>query len=84
MTDAPVDLRAALRQLNQEVGVPMDQLVRTVEQALALIRELKPRRAWFTHIAHELPHAETITRLIDAGYPNVSLAYDGLQFEVRV
>jgi len=35
MTDAPVDLRAALRQLNQEVGVPMDQLVRTVEQALA-------------------------------------------------
>ena len=35
-TDAPVDLRAALRQLNQEVGVPMDQLVRTVEQALAL------------------------------------------------
>ena len=60
---------------------PMHQ---TVEQALALIRELKPRRAWFTHIAHELPHAETVARLIDAGYPNVSLAYDGLQFEVRV
>jgi hypothetical protein len=31
-----------------------------------------------------LPHAETIARLIDAGYPNVSLAYDGLHFEVRV
>jgi phosphoribosyl 1,2-cyclic phosphate phosphodiesterase len=60
---------------------PMHQ---TVEQALALVRELRPRRAWFTHIAHELPHAETNARLLAAGYPNVSLAYDGLQFEVRV
>ena len=60
---------------------PMHQ---TVEQALALIRELKPRRAWFTHIAHELPHQETIARLVAAGYPNVSLAYDGLHFEVQV
>jgi len=60
---------------------PMHQ---TVEQALALICELKPRRAWFTHIAHELPHTETIARLTNAGYSNVSLAYDGLRFEVRV
>jgi phosphoribosyl 1,2-cyclic phosphate phosphodiesterase len=60
---------------------PMHQ---TVEQALAVVRELKPRRAWFTHIAHELPHAETNTRLIGAGYPHVSMAYDGLRFEVRV
>jgi phosphoribosyl 1,2-cyclic phosphate phosphodiesterase len=60
---------------------PMHQ---TVEQALGLIKELKPRRAWFTHIAHELPHTETIARLAKAGYPNVSLAYDGLQFEVRI
>jgi phosphoribosyl 1,2-cyclic phosphate phosphodiesterase len=65
----------------RDVPHPMHQ---TVEQALALIRELKPRRAWFTHIAHELPHAETIARLNDAGYPNVSLAYDGLHFEVRL
>jgi phosphoribosyl 1,2-cyclic phosphate phosphodiesterase len=65
----------------RDVPHPMHQ---TVEQALAVIRELKPRRAWFTHIAHELPHAETIARLIAAGYPNVSLAYDGLHFEVRV
>ncbi len=35
-TDAPVDLREAQRQLNRDVGVTMDQLVRTVEQALAL------------------------------------------------
>jgi phosphoribosyl 1,2-cyclic phosphate phosphodiesterase len=60
---------------------PMHQ---TVEQALALVRELKPGRAWFTHIAHELPHAETNARLKDEGYPNVELAYDGLELEVRV
>ncbi len=60
---------------------PMHQ---TVEQALELIRELKPRRAWFTHIAHELPHAETNARLVNAGYTHVSLAYDGLQLEVQV
>ena len=60
---------------------PMHQ---TVDQALALIRELRPRRAWFTHIAHELPHSETNQRLIDAGFPNVALAYDGLHFEVRL
>ncbi len=60
---------------------PMHQ---TVEQALALVRELKPRRAWFTHIAHELPHSETNARLIDAGFPNVALAYDWLRFEVHV
>ncbi len=60
---------------------PMHQ---TVEQALEVVRELKPRRAWFTHIAHELPHSETNARLIQAGYPHVQLAYDGLHFEVEV
>jgi phosphoribosyl 1,2-cyclic phosphate phosphodiesterase len=60
---------------------PMHQ---TVEQALNLVRELAPKRAWFTHIAHELPHASTNARLIAAGYPNVALAYDGLHFEARV
>jgi riboflavin kinase/FMN adenylyltransferase len=55
-----------------------------VEQALVLIERLKPRRAWFTHIAHDLPHAETNQRLLNMGYPHVQLAYDGLQFEVQV
>jgi phosphoribosyl 1,2-cyclic phosphate phosphodiesterase len=60
---------------------PMHQ---TVEQALALIDKLKPRRAWFTHIAHDLPHAETNERLVKLGFPHVQLAYDGLQLEVRL
>ncbi len=60
---------------------PMHQ---TVEQALVLIDRLKPRRAWFTHIAHELPHAETNERLRSLGYPHVQLGYDGLELEVGV
>lgn len=58
---------------------PMHQ---TVEQALALVEELKPRRAWFTHIAHDLPHEETNERLRKMGFPHVQLAHDGLSFEV--
>lgn len=59
---------------------PMHQ---TVAQALALVSELAPRRAWFTHIAHDLPHQETNERLLREGFPHVQLAYDGLSFEVR-
>ncbi|HKV64352.1 MAG TPA: bifunctional riboflavin kinase/FAD synthetase [Candidatus Acidoferrum sp.] len=65
----------------RDIPHPMHQ---TVEQALAIIQELKPRRAWFTHIAHDLPHAETNKRLISMGFPHVQLAYDGLEFDVQV
>lgn len=49
-----------------------------VEQSLALVEELKPKRAWFTHICHDLGHAQTNAKLP----PNVRMAFDGLQFEV--
>jgi phosphoribosyl 1,2-cyclic phosphate phosphodiesterase len=65
----------------RDIPHPMHQ---TVEQALAIIQQLKPRRAWFTHIAHDLPHAETNQRLISMGFPHVQLAYDGLEFDVQV
>ncbi|MEQ1353484.1 MAG: bifunctional riboflavin kinase/FAD synthetase [Candidatus Acidiferrum sp.] len=65
----------------RDIPHPMHQ---TVAQALALVQKLGPRRAWFTHIAHDLSHAETNERLRDAGFPNVQLAYDGLQFDIRV
>jgi len=65
----------------RDIPHPMHQ---TVDQALALIQQLKPRRAWFTHIAHDLPHAETNERLRQQGFPHVQLAYDGLQFDVQV
>jgi len=65
----------------RDIPHPMHQ---TVDQALALIEKLKPKRAWFTHIAHDLPHAETNQRLRRLGLHNVELAYDGLQLEVHV
>lgn len=51
-----------------------------VEQSLALVEELKPKRAWFTHICHDLGHEETNAKLP----ANVRLAYDGLEFEVKI
>ena len=85
MSDSSMALLEGLDELIldalRDVPHPMHQ---TVDSALALIEKLKPRRAWFTHIAHDLPHAETNERLIKMGFPHVQLAYDGLQFEVRV
>jgi riboflavin kinase/FMN adenylyltransferase len=58
---------------------PMHQ---TVQQALAIVERLKPKRAWFTHVAHDLAHAATNERLRKQGYSNVELAYDGLKLEI--
>ncbi|MEO8260686.1 MAG: MBL fold metallo-hydrolase [Acidobacteriota bacterium] len=50
----------------------------SVAEALDVIDRLGPERAYFTHICHDLPHAETCARL-PAG---VELAYDGLILEI--
>jgi phosphoribosyl 1,2-cyclic phosphate phosphodiesterase len=50
-----------------------------VEQSLALVEELQPASAWFTHICHDLGHEATNTRLPE----NVRLAYDGLTLETE-
>jgi len=50
----------------------------TVEQALSIIRKLNVRKAYCTHIAHDLGHEETNAKLP----PHVRLAYDGLQLEI--
>ncbi len=46
----------------------------TVEQALRIIDELKPGRAFLTHLAHDLKHADLAAELPDGVAP----AYDGL------
>jgi phosphoribosyl 1,2-cyclic phosphate phosphodiesterase len=50
----------------------------SIEQALEAVRELKPRRAFFTHLAHTVKHSETEARLPEG----VRLAYDGLVLTV--
>lgn len=50
----------------------------TVEESVNNIRKLRPKRAFLTHISHDLGHAETESRL-----PNgIQLAYDGLEIDV--
>ena len=49
----------------------------TVDEALAVVARLRPRRTWFTHIAHDLDHVAASSRLPEG----VSLAYDGLSLE---
>jgi phosphoribosyl 1,2-cyclic phosphate phosphodiesterase len=49
-----------------------------LEQSLAWVERLKPGRAFFTHIAHELGHEETNAMLPS----HVRLAYDGLKLEL--
>jgi phosphoribosyl 1,2-cyclic phosphate phosphodiesterase len=64
----------------RDIPHPMHQ---TVEQALELVDKLRPKRAWFTHIAHDLGHAATNERLRKARYPHVQLAWDGMGLEVE-
>jgi phosphoribosyl 1,2-cyclic phosphate phosphodiesterase len=49
-----------------------------IDQALAVVAELRPRRTFFTHIAHTVGHRETEARLPSG----VRLAYDGLVLDV--
>ena len=51
-----------------------------VENSLRLVEELRPKRAFFTHISHDLPHEAT-----NATFPpNVRLAHDGLRLEFEI
>jgi phosphoribosyl 1,2-cyclic phosphate phosphodiesterase len=45
-----------------------------VDKALEFVEKLKPRRTFFTHIAHDIKHERDSRRLPD----RVEFAYDGL------
>jgi phosphoribosyl 1,2-cyclic phosphate phosphodiesterase len=52
----------------------------TVENSLRIVNELQPKRAFFTHICHDLPHQET-----NAALPaNVRLSFDGLKLDFEI
>jgi phosphoribosyl 1,2-cyclic phosphate phosphodiesterase len=52
----------------------------TVENSLQTVGRLKPRRAFFTHICHDLPHEETNASLPE----DVKLSYDGMKLEFEI
>lgn len=50
----------------------------TISEALDVVARLGPMQTYFTHVCHDLPHAETCARLPTG----VELAYDGLTLTV--
>ena len=50
----------------------------TIEQALKYVERLQPRRAFFTHVGHDISHARAESMLP----AHVRFAYDGLEIEV--
>ena len=51
-----------------------------LDQSLEFVRRLGPRRAYFTHMSHDLLHAETNRELP----PHIQLAYDGLRIPFEI
>jgi len=52
----------------------------TLANSMRIVEELKPQRAFFTHISHDLPHAETNATLPES----VRLSHDGLKLEFEI
>jgi phosphoribosyl 1,2-cyclic phosphate phosphodiesterase len=52
----------------------------TVGQSLKIVAEVKPKRTFFTHICHDLPHVATNAALP----PGVQLAFDGMKLEFEI
>jgi phosphoribosyl 1,2-cyclic phosphate phosphodiesterase len=52
----------------------------SLSNSLRIVEELKPKRAFFTHISHDLPHVKTNAELPE----NVRLSHDGLKLEFEI
>jgi phosphoribosyl 1,2-cyclic phosphate phosphodiesterase len=52
----------------------------SLSNSLAVVQRLKPKRAYFTHISHDLPHVATNATLPE----NVRLSHDGLKLEFEI
>jgi len=52
----------------------------TVENSLRIVERVKAKRAFFTHICHDLSHEATNATLP----PHVRLAYDGMKLEFEI
>ena len=51
-----------------------------LEKSIAIVEQLKPRRAFFTHMSHDLDHEATNANLP----PHMRLAYDGQQIAFEI
>jgi phosphoribosyl 1,2-cyclic phosphate phosphodiesterase len=51
-----------------------------LEKSVAIVEQLKPQRAFFTHMSHDLDHNATNAKLP----PYIRLAYDGQQIKFKI
>ena len=51
----------------------------TLEEALHMIEKINPKRAYLTHISHQLGTHNEVSATLPS---NVFLAYDGLSLEI--
>ena len=51
-----------------------------LDNSIAIVERLAPRRAYFTHMSHDLDHEATESILP----PHIRLAYDGLKLEFDI
>ena len=51
----------------------------SLDQAMVMAKRIGARKTWFTHIAHDLGHAETCAMLPEG----MALAHDGLVVEIN-
>ena len=84
MSDIPPESLPLLQDLDILI---LDALRRTphpshshLAKSIAFVELLQPRRAFFTHIGHELDHDATEAELP----PHIRLAYDGLQLDFEI
>lgn len=52
----------------------------TVENSISIVQKLQPKRTFFTHISHDLPHEATNHQLP----PGIQLSHDGLKLEFEL
>jgi len=80
------DIPPASRDLLQNLDVLILDALRprphpthmSFEQSLAMIASIRPRRAFFTHLSHDMLHAD-----IEKTLPkNIHVGYDGLKIEI--
>ena len=51
----------------------------TLQEAIEMVAELKPEKAYFTHISHQLGRHEDVSKELPA---NIEIAYDGLKLTI--
>jgi phosphoribosyl 1,2-cyclic phosphate phosphodiesterase len=83
-SDVPAETQEKLRGLNilflDALRYKPHPTHSTVEQALKIVDAVQPKRAFFTHICHDLPHEATNAALPE----NVRLSYDGMKLEFEI